>query len=63
MNIRIGTIGHLRGVYTGFPTGNTRCRYLGPVNGMHTFRSELVHETAYLTDAQMAAATWEPCDT
>ena len=58
--IRKGTVGHLTGTHTGFPTGQTLARYQGRVNGMHAFRSLTVNETAFLTDEQLAQATWTP---
>lgn len=58
--IRKGTVGNLTGVYTGFPTGQTLARYQGRVNGMHAFRSLTVNETAFLTDDELARATFTP---
>lgn len=59
-SIRKGTVGHLTGVYTGFPTGQTLCRYQGRINGWHAFRSMTVNETAFITDDQLAQATFTP---
>lgn len=56
--IRKGTVGHLTGTYTGFPTGQTLARYQGRINGWHAFRSLTVNETAFLTDDQLAQATF-----
>lgn len=57
-NIKHGTVGSLTGIPTGFPTGQTKCRYLGRTNGLHTFRSLTTDQTVWLTDDELAAATW-----
>lgn len=59
-SIRKGTVGSLTGIPTGFPTGQTLCRYQGRVNGMHAFRSLTVNQTAFITDEQLAQATFTP---